>query len=173
MASKAREVEEVPTGPRALPGGFTLKTVPTSCGGHKYDVEVAQGGSLQAYLDAYKALGRNGEEIILAILNSGNEQGAKQGQKDLVRKALEEFRAESDEVAAAVGKHQETAKQFIQGAPRGGGGPRHESGLTKKEREAFGGAVATEMASTGSSPSQDRLTEIAKTLGINPSLLGL
>ena len=159
----------VQSGPRSMPEGFNLKTVATECGGHKYDVEVPQAESLAAILAAYKTLGKNGEEILLSIWNSGNEQGAKQGQKNLVRKALEE---DGGDVNAAVAKHQEVARQFIQGAPRGGGGPRHESGLTKKDREALGSAVATEMARTKGMPSKARLEEIAAELGIDPSQLG-
>ena len=167
--AEGQEVEETPTGPRALPEGFTFKTVSTECAGHKYEVEAPQAESLAAILAAYKTLGKNGEEILLAIWNSGNEQGAKQGQKNLVRKALED---DDGDVEAAVAKHQEVARQFIQGAPRGGGGPRHESGLTKKQREALGSAVATEMARTGGPPTKDRMNEIATELGINPSDLG-
>jgi len=168
----AEETVEAPSGVRELPKGFSLKTVATACGDYKYEVEAPQADSLEALLGAYKALGKPGEEIILAIFNSGNEQGAKQGQKNLVRKALEEHGVDSDEVADAVAKHQEVARQFIQGAPRGGGGPRHESGLTKKQREALGSAVATEMARTGGPPNQARMVDIAKELGIDPSQLG-
>ncbi len=157
-------------GPRTLPEGFTLKLVSTDCSGHKYEVEVPQADSLQAILDAYATLGKNGDEILLAIWNSGNAQGGKQGQKNLVRKALE---TEDGDVDAAVAQHQDVARQFIQGAPRGGGGPRHESGLTKKEREAFGGAVAIDMGKTGAPPDNARMREIAEGLGIDPDALGL
>ena len=154
-------------GERTLPEGFNLKTVSTDCSGEKYEVDVPQAESLDAILAAYKTLGKNGEEILLAIWNAGNEQGAKQGQKNLVRTAI----AAEEGVEEAIGKHKSVARQFIQGAPRGGGGTRHESGLTKKQREALGGAVAVEMARTGKAPSVARMDEIATELGIDPAQL--
>ncbi len=166
MADTA-EQDTVTGGERALPEGFVLKNVNTDCSGTKYDVEAPQAESLDSILAAYKALGKNGEEILLAIWNAGNEQGAKQGQKNLVRTAI----AADEGVDEAIAKHHSVARQFIQGAPRGGGGARHESGLTKKQREALGSAVATEMARTGGAPSKARMDEIATELGIDPSQL--
>lgn len=166
MADQANDSPEAGK-ERALPEGFILKTVNTDCSGQKYDVEAPQAESLEAILAAYTKLGKNGEEILLAIWNAGNEQGAKQGQKNLVRTAI----AADEGVDDAIAKHQSVARQFIQGAPRGGGGARHESGLTKKQREALGSAVATEMARTGGAPSKARMDEIATELGIDPTQL--
>ena len=153
---------------RTLPQGFTLKTgVPTTASGLKYNVDVPQAESLQAIQEAYEADGKNYEEVMLAIWNAGNEQGAKQGQKQPVRIAVEE----DDGVEEAVTKHQKAASGFIQGAPRGGGGARHESGLTAKERTALGTEVAMEYSRTGAMPTKARLEEIAEKLGISPASL--
>ena len=152
---------------RALPEGFTLKSCSTQAAGHSYTVECPQADSLKAIRDAYKAAGKNYEEIVLAIWNAGNEQGAKQGQKDPVRKAVDAGKG----VEEAVGKHQKAAKGFIQGAPRGGGGARHVSGYTKAQREALGTAMALEMATTGAMPSEARMGEIATELGLDPANL--
>lgn len=151
---------------RAMPEGFTLMTVNTAAAGVTYPVEVLQGDSLQAWLDAYAADGKNGAEIICKILNSDNAQGGKQGQKTPVREAIEQNKPQ-EEIDAAIAKHQAQARGFLQGAPRGGGGARHESGLTKKQRTDLGTAVAMEYATTGKGPSKDRMSEIASELGIN------
>ena len=150
---------------RALPEGFTLKDCATTAAGHKYTVQAPQAESLAAIQAGYEAEGKNYEEVMLAIWNAQNEQGAKQGQKEAVRKAVED----DGDVDAAVAKHQSAAKGFIQGAPRGGGGVRHESGLTKKQREELGTAVALEMNRTGGMPTKARMDEIATELGINPT----
>lgn len=157
---------------RTVPEGFNLKTCPTAASGHSYEVEALQADSLQAILDAYQAEGKNGEEILCSIWNAGNEQGAKQGQKDPVRKAVDAEDSTEESVASAVEKHQEVARGFIQGAPRGGGGARHASGLTKAQRTALGTAVATEFSTTGSGPTKGRMDDICKELGIDPGQLG-
>ena len=154
-------------GDRALPEGFTLVERGTTAGSHKYVVEFPQAESLEAIQTAYEAEGKNYAEIMLAIWNKGNEQGAKQGQKEAVRKAVED----EGDVGEAVAKHQATAKGFIQGAPRGGGGARHESGLTAKQREAYGTAVVMEMQRTKGAVPKARMDEIAENLGIDPSQL--
>lgn len=152
---------------RAIPEGFTLMTVDTTAAGVTYPVEVLQGDSLKAWLDAYAADGKNGEEIINKILNSDNAQGGKQGQKTPVREAIEQNKPQ-EEIDAAIAKHQAQARGFLQGAPRGGGGARHPSGLTKKQSSEFGYAIAME-AAAGKYPSKDRMAEIAAELGISPS----
>lgn len=152
----------------ALPEGFTLKEgIQTTAAGFKYPVDAPQAVSLKAIEDEYVKQGKNYEEVMLAIWNAGNEQGAKQGQKQAVRVAVEE----DGDVAEAVLKHQASARGFIQGAPRGGGGARHESGLTAKERTALGTAVALEYSREGKMPTRDRMDEIAADLGISPGSL--
>lgn len=156
--------------------GMALKRVETETSGIKYEVEVLQAESLQAILDAYKAQGKNGEEVLVGVFNAANEQSAKQ-QKGKVRSAIEAAEKagtapEDDEaVQAAIEEHQAKAPGFLIGAPRGGGGKRHESGLTAKQRTELGTAVAMEMARTGQPPSKARMDEIAKELGIDPSAL--
>lgn len=156
---------------RTLPDGFTLETVETSASGVKYAVEVPKAESLDAIRAAYEAEGKNPDEVLLAIWNAQNEQGAKQGQKQAVRVAVKEHGKDSDEVADAIESHQNAARQYIQGAPRGGGGARHESGLTKKEREALGTGVAMFVAENGRPPNEEELHAIAEEEGIDPDLL--
>lgn len=147
---------------KELPAGFTLKTVGTSAGGTKYDVEVPQADSIDAVRAFYEAEGKNPDEVLLAIWNAGNEQGAKQGMKQAVRDA------EGEEAqAAAIAAHQENARLYIQGAPRGGGGARHESGLTVKQRQEFGTKVAEAMIAKGGALSQKELDELAREMGID------
>lgn len=78
-------------------------------------------------------------------------------------------------LAEAVAKANESSRGYVLGAPRagGGGGARHETGLTKKEREAFGTAVATAMVKQGGALTDEDQREIAESLGIDPDLLGL
>lgn len=80
---------------------------------------------------------RGGEDQILQIVNAAQEQGAKQGGKEEVRKAIREYGADSDEVAEAVGKHQERAAQYVIGAPRGSAGRE----ITKTKAREFGAAL--------------------------------
>jgi len=130
-------------------------------------VEVLQGESLDSYRDFYVAENKNPDEVILAILNASNEQGGKQGGKGEVRKAIEE----GGDVEAAIASHQDQARQFMQGAPRGGGGARHETGLTKKQREDLGTAVVMHQIETGKAPTAAQMRDICEGLGIDPSLL--
>lgn len=157
---------------RVLPAGFTLKTVPTKVGDFSYDCEVPQVDSLANLLNAYRELepDRNPEEILVERFNAANLQGATQGPKAAVREALEKHGADSEEVAEAVRKAQDSARVFITGAPRagGGGGRKHESGLTAKQRQDFGTAVAMEMVrNKGKAVTPARMKEIAEELGLD------
>lgn len=168
---------------REVPAGFELQTVETSTGGHNYTVEVLQAtgsgmepetrelsAEMVAWYAAYEAEGKDPNEVISKILNAGNAQGAKQGRKSEVLAAVkgEEGAKSLDE---AVATHQNAAKVFIQGAPRGGGGRRHESGLTAKQRQKLGDAIGLEMATTGKPPTKARMDEICAELGIDPAQL--
>lgn len=75
-----------------------------------------------------------------------------------------------DEVTEAIATAIETGRTFIQGAPRGGGGTRHESGLTAKQREALGSAIALDLA-RGVKLTDKRKKEIAEEIGIPLDLL--
>ena len=184
-ATKAEGSE--PKASRKLPQGFTLKAVETEAAGFKYSVEVPQAESLAAILEAYKADGKNGEEVLRDIWNVANEQNSKQ-QKGKVRPAVEAATAAGvdlagdepqDEEAAklwnavqdAVSEHQEKSPGFLIGSPRGGGGKKHESGLTAKQRTEFGTAVAMHMMKTGNPPTKAEMDTIAQELGIDPALL--
>ena len=146
---------------RTLPDGFILKAVETTAQGVTYEVEVPQAESIDAVRAFYEAEGKNPDEVLLAIWNAGNEQGAKQGMKQAVRDA------EGDEaVQAAIAAHKENARLYVQGAPRGGGGARHQSGLTKKQREEFGTKVAEAMIAKGGALSKAEMEELAGELGL-------
>lgn len=148
---------------RELPEGFTLETATTKAGGVAYEVEFPQAESLDAVREFYESEGKNPDEVILAIWNAGNAQGAKQGNKNPVRDATTD-----EERQEAIESHQEKARGFIQGAPRGGGGgSTHKTGLSKAKREQFGSAITTEVAETGVYPDEARSREIAEELGID------
>lgn len=180
--------------PRQIPEGFSHKTVATAAGAVEYEVQVLQASSIQAILDAYRKEDpeTDPEATLLAIWNAAQEQAAKQGTKAGVRKAVDEkgagelvdsgevgedgepikVRQLPEEVSKAIAEAQDSARLFLMGAPRGGGGARHESGMTAKQRTALGNAVALELARTGKAPSQTRMLEICKELGIDPASLG-
>ncbi len=71
------------------------------------------------------------------VVNAAQEQGAKQGGKEDVRKATRKFGSNSAEEAAAVEKHQKRAAEYIIGAPRGSTG-----GLTKTKAREIGVKLA-------------------------------
>ena len=165
---------------REVPEGFRLVESETEAAGTSYTVPVLQAESLDAILNFYRSEGKNGEEILLQIWNSGNMQSARQGRKSLVRDAIENGKItidgteyEGDEaVQAAIEAHRTASAQTIQGAPRGGGGRvRHESGLSAKKREELGSRVAMFMVTEGRTPNAEEIAEIAAELGINPELL--
>ena len=165
---------------RNTPEGFKLVEMETEAAGVKYSVPVLQAESLQAILDFYASEGKNGEEVLLAIWNSGNAQAGRQGRKALVRDAVEngkiiidgtEYEGEAA-IEAAIAAHQDAAAQTVQGAPRGGGGRvRHESGLSAKKREELGSKVAMFMVEHGRAPDAEDIANIAAEIGIDPELL--
>ena len=155
--------------------GFTVKTVETSASGREYSVEVPQAESWRVYYDYWKSQGQNPDEVLTKILNSDNEQGAKQGDKGPVRDAIGADDATEESIAKAIADHQSSAQTFILGAPRGGGGARHSSGLTAKERASLGtklAEVTAQRAAEGKRPTQADLDSIYEELGIDPETLG-
>lgn len=70
------------------------------------------------------------------VLNAAQEQGAKQGAKEPIRKAIREFGADSPEVQAEIEEHQKRASTYIIGAPRGSTG-----GLGKTKAAKVGKAL--------------------------------
>lgn len=180
--------------PRSIPEGFTHKSVATAAGAVEYEVQILQATSIEAILNAYRKEDPDTDPAatLLAIWNAAQEQAAKQGTKAGVRKAVDEkgagelvdsgetgedgepikVRQLPEEVSKAIADAQDSARLFLMGAPRGGGGARHESGMSTKQRTALGTAVALELARTGKAPSQERMAEICGELGIDPALLG-
>lgn len=161
--------------------GFSLKEFPTKTGEFAYEVPVPQADSWKTYYEFWKAEGHNPDEVLTEILNAQNKQTGSQSPKQTVRDAVAEAEAagvdpnDSEAVAEAVAKAREQSAGYVLGAPRagGGGGPRHETGLTKKQREEFGTAVATAMIEKGGGLSQKDQREIAEALGIDPEALNL
>lgn len=150
--------------------GFTFKTVATSASGREYEVEVPQAETWRTYYDFWKAQGQNPDDVLTKILNSDNEQGAKQGDKAQVRDAI--AKGDAEQIEEAIESHQKSARTFVQGAPRGGGGARHSSGLTAKQRSKLGtrlAEVTQEKARQGKAPTQDDINAIYAELGIDPA----
>ena len=80
--------------------------------------------TFQVFDDLPEALAncKENEDTLTAIINAAQEQGAKQGNKQRVREAIEKFGLDSAEVAEAVEAHQKWAAGYTIGAPRGSGG---------------------------------------------------
>lgn len=166
--------------------GFTVETFPTSTGAFTYEAEVPQAESWKVYYDFWKSQGENPDEVLTQILNAQNKQTGTQSPKNGVRdvvKALEERDEDlvdddgnpHPELAEAVEGANASSRGYVLGAPRagGGGGARHETGLTKKEREEFGTAIATASIKKGGALTAKEQREVAEELGIDPSLLKL
>lgn len=73
---------------------------------------------------------------VAGVLNAAQEQGAKQGAKEPIRKAIREHGADSPEVQAEVEEHQKRASSYVIGAPRGSTG-----GLGKTKAAKVGKAL--------------------------------
>lgn len=166
--------------------GFEVKSFPTSTGGFTYEAEVPQAESWKVYYDFWKAEGENPDEVLTQILNAQNKQTGTQSPKQTVREVVNELSETGEDLqdedgnvhpklAEAVDAANESSKGYVLGAPRagGGGGARHETGLTKKEREAFGTAIATASVRKGGALTAKEQREVAEELGIDPDLLKL
>ena len=166
--------------------GFTIETFPTKTGGFRYEAEVPQADSWKVYYEFWENQGHNPDEVLTDILNGQNKQTGTQSPKETVREVVKALEKEGEPLTdedgnphpaleEAVAKANESSRGYVLGAPRagGGGGARHETGLTKKEREAFGTAVASALVSKGGALTDAEQREIAESLGIDPSLLSL
>lgn len=152
--------------------GFSFKSVETSAGGVTYKVEVPQVESWRTFYDFWKGQGHNPDEVLTKILNAQNEQGAKQGDKQAVREAI--GKDDADARKAAIAAHQANARLFVMGAPRGGGGARHSTGLTAKQRASLGtkmAEVTQARVREGKSPTAEDINAIYEELGIDPDSL--
>lgn len=114
-------------------------TTSTARGAVEYDLTIPLFESVDEAGEVWAKSGDNPDEVLLSILNAAQEQNAKQGAKDGVRKAAEEYGPESDEVQEAIAAHQESALAYRIGAARGGalGG-----GMTKTEAREKGAKIA-------------------------------
>lgn len=162
--------------------GFKLVEFPTKTGEFSYSVQVPQADSWKVYFEFWKAQGHNPDEVLTDILNAQNKQTGTQSPKQTVRDAVQEAEAAGEEIsgdnpriAEAVEKAREASAGYVLGAPRagGGGGARHETGLTKKQREEFGTAMASAMIEKGGAVTKTDQREIAEALGIDPEALNL
>lgn len=136
-------------------------TVSTKAGDFEYSIEYREFESIEEYREAAEERGENPDEAVLGLINAAQKQGATQGQKALVRDALEG--EDQDAVEQAVNKHQAAAREYIVGAPRG---TRTTGGNTKKKQREFGERVTAAMVEKGAPLSQSELAELAEELGI-------
>lgn len=166
--------------------GFEIVGFSTSTGGFTYEAEVPQADDWKVYYNFWKSQGENPDEVLTQILNAQNKQTGTQSPKQTVREVVQELQEAEEtlvdddgelhpKLAEAVEAANESSRGYVLGAPRagGGGGARHESGLTKKEREAFGTAIATASIKKGGALSAKEQREVAEELGIDPDLLKL
>ncbi len=137
-------------------------TKPTKAGEREYEI------SFQIFESLEEALAQIGgvdvSEIAIEapdaaknatrdVVNSAQEQGAKQGGKEEVRKATRTSGAGSAEEDAAVDKHQKRAVEYVIGAPRGSTG-----GLTKTAAREIGVKLA--------SIDEEKLLALAAEMGV-------
>jgi hypothetical protein len=77
-----------------------------------YDITFAKYDSLEEYLNAVRESGReDAEQAALDVINSQQEQGAKQGGKGVVRDAVAAGDAKA--IKEAIKKHQEWAPTYV------------------------------------------------------------
>lgn len=100
-------------------------------------------------------------DSVLGVINAAQEQGAKQGGKEDVRKAVREHGADSPEAVEAVTSHQKRAAKYVIGAPRGSG----PGGMTKTKAGDVGKALLETLGA-------EALKALAVEQGIDPELLG-
>ena len=101
------------------------------------------------------------KDSALGVINAAQEQGAKQGGKEDVRKAVEKNGADSPEAAESVASHQKRAAKYVIGAPRGSG----PGGMTKTKAGDLGKALLESLGA-------EALKALAAEQGIDPELLG-
>lgn len=128
----------------------------TQAEGVAYPVSFLQFDSLA---EALEEIGS--EQDVLGVINAAQEQGAKQGGKEDVRKAIKEHGADSPEAIEAVTSHQKRAAKYVIGAPRGGG----PGGMTKTKASDIGKALLESLGA-------EALKALAAEQGIDPELLG-
>lgn len=137
-------------------------TVETAVSGIQYPVTLQQFESVEEVEAHYTKLGENPADSILKVVNTYQEQQAKQGGKEGPRKLLRAGSApDSEEVMTAIAAHQTHASEFVIGVPRAAVG-----GVTQAKRKDLGTAIVEFTMEHGSAPSTDQLTEIASGLGI-------
>lgn len=156
-----------------LPAGFSYVRETTKVGDVEYAIEYpTSGGSLQAWLDHFRAQGLDPEKTAAEYIDEVQSQRASQGGKGAVRNAADEVDEQgnvvrsADEVRAdAISKHQKNARTFLLGKPR----TRAVGGVTQKKQQEIGARVM-QLVASGAAVTPDKLAEIAAELGIDPAL---
>ena len=133
------------------------KTVTTKAGELEYEVTFNAFASVDEAESIWADKGLNPGEVVLAIINSAQEQNAKQGGKAPVLKALKADDAEA--LATAIQSAQEYAAGYVIGAPRGG---TLASGMTKTQAKDLGVALGSR-----DSIGQKELAELLEAHGIS------
>jgi hypothetical protein len=111
-----------------------------------------------------------GADNLISALRAALKQSVTQNNKTPVAKAAKALAADPDnaELQAALQKaisdHQAGAAKYRPGAPRG---KADETGMTAKQKAAFGAAVGRFAIETGKMPGAKDLAAIAKELGID------
>lgn len=120
---------------------MVTKTVTTATmrGEIEYDLSIPLFESVDEARELWAEDGENPDEVLLSILNATQEQNAKQGAKDAVRKAADEHGIDSEQVQEAIAAHQESALAYRIGAARGG---KLGGGMTKTEARELGANIA-------------------------------
>lgn len=112
------------------------------------------------------------QEAVLGVINAAQEQGAKQGGKEVIRDAAEEAEFSLDEeglaladcpepVQEAVAGHQARAAKYVIGAPRG-----ERGGMTKTKAREVGAKLREKLG-------DEALLALAREHGIDPAELGI
>ena len=139
------------------------QTVDTAVSGIVYPVTIQQFSDMDEVRGHFEALGENADEAILKVVNTYQDAQAKQGGKEGPRKLLRGGADPgSEEVLAAIAKHQEHAGSFVIGVPRTTVG-----GVTKAKRTYLGTEVVKFSTEQGRLPNPEELSELAATLGFS------
>lgn len=160
--------------PFELPAGFSYVRETTKVGEVEYAIEYPQADTLDAWLDYWRGLSLDEKDTAKKYLNEIQSQRASQGGKGPVRDAADEkdesgnvVRSADEVRQEAITKHQNASRVFLLGKPR----MRAPGGVTAAKRKELGDAVMARAFEKGAFPTQEEMEEIAKSLGIDPTLL--
>lgn len=92
---------------------------------------------------------------MVGVANAAQEQGAKQGAKEPIRKAIRDHGVESDEASSEIEAHKKRSLKYLIGAPRG-----TTSGLGKTKAAKVGKALLEKVG-------EEQLAALAAEYGID------